>query len=253
MLPINTAPPGSVKPDPPGLGRVWQSRGVIRFILPAAAAAVLLAGCTAPVAANPSAPPASEPAPAGSVTCEYPAEAPAARDGITPPSATGVPATGTAEAVMTLNGTPVTITLDREAAPCTVNSFVSLANQGFYDDTACHRVVDSGIFVLQCGAPSGSGSGGPGYTIPDEFEGIDGYPAGSLAMANTGQPNTGGSQFFLVFEDTDLPPQYTVFGTVDQTGIDLAKEIAAGGNDGSFGAAGGGKPNLPAQIDSITV
>ena len=221
-------------------------------MLPAAAAAVLLTGCTAPVAASPSSPPASQPAQAGTVSCEYPAEQPAARE-VTAPTATYVPATGTAEAVMTLNGTPVTITLDREAAPCTVNSFVSLAKQGFFDDTACHRVVDSGIFVLQCGDPSGTGSGGPGYTIPDEFEGISGYPAGTLAMANTGQPNSGGSQFFLVFDETPLPPQYTVFGTVDQTGIELAKEIAAGGNDGSFGAAGGGKPNLPAQIDSITV
>ncbi len=223
-----------------------------RTVIPAAALlALLLAGCTAPIAADPSAPVSSEPAAAGTVTCEYPAEQPAARE-VSPPPAAGVPATGTATAVMTLNGSPVTITLDQEAAPCTVNSFLSLARQAFFDDTACHRVVDEGIFVLQCGDPSGSGSGGPGYTIPDEFEGITGYPAGALAMANTGQPNSGGSQFFLVFADTPLPPQYTVFGTTDQAGIDLATQIAAGGHDGSFGAVGGGKPLLPAQIDSIT-
>ena len=222
-----------------------------RFILPAAVIGVLLVGCTAPVAASPSAPAPSEPPAAGTVNCEYPAEAGHARE-VSPPPSTGIPATGTASAVMTLNGTPVTLTLDREAAPCTVNSFVSLAQQGFFDDTACHRVVDQGIFVLQCGDPSGTGSGGPGYTIPDEFEGITGYPAGALAMANTGQPNSGGSQFFIVFSETPLPPQYTVFGTTDQAGIDLATQIAAGGHDGSFGAVGGGKPLLPAQIDSIT-
>lgn len=225
---------------------------MIRSLLPVAVLALLLAGCTATVPASPTTAPApSGSAAPGTVNCEYQATGDAARD-VQPPTAAGVPATGTAAAVLTLNGTPVTLTLDREAAPCTVNSFVSLAQQGFFDDTACHRVVDTGIFVLQCGDPSGSGAGGPGYTIPDEFEGITGYPAGTLAMANSGQPNTGGSQFFLVFAETSLPPQYTVFGTTDQAGIDLAAAIAAGGNDGSFGSAGGGKPMLPAQIDSVT-
>ncbi|MDQ7992887.1 MAG: peptidylprolyl isomerase, partial [Propionicimonas sp.] len=118
---------------------------------------------------------------------------------------------------------------------------------------SCHRVTDEGIFVLQCGDPSGSGSGGPGYTVPDEFEAITGYPAGTLAMANTGQADSGGSQFFIVYDETPLPAQYTVFGSIDQAGIDLVAGIAAGGNDGSFGAAGGGKPLLPAEIESITV
>lgn len=226
---------------------------------------LVLAGCTSPVAADPpgqtpsatQSPPAAtttagQPPAAGSVTCEYSAGGPAAKD-VQPPNAADVPATGTVAATMTLNGTPLALTLDREAAPCTVNSFVSLAQQGYFDGTACHRVTDEGIFVLQCGDPSGTGSGGPGYTIPDEFDKITGYPAGALAMANTGQPNSGGSQFFIVYAESLLPPQYTVFGSLDSAGVDAVAKIAAGGNDGSFGAAGGGKPNLPADIESITV
>ena len=134
-----------------------------------------------------------------------------------------------------------------------MNSFVSLARQGYFDGTSCHRVTDQGIFVLQCGDPSASGMGGPGYTIPDEFEANTGYPAGTLAMANTGQPDSGGSQFFIVYDETELPPQYTVFGSTDQSGIELVSGIAEGGHDGSFGAVGGGTPLLPAQVDSITV
>lgn len=212
---------------------------------------VVLAGCTAPVdAQRPNQTPAGPPA-QGTVHCGYEPGGRAAREADLPP-AENIPATGTAAATMTLNGTAVAITLDREAAPCTVNSFLSLAQQGFFDDTVCHRVVDQNIYVLQCGDPSATGMGGPGYTIPDELDGIAGYPAGTLAMANTGQPHTGGSQFFIVFDETPLPPQYTVFGTVDQTGIDLASQIAAGGHDGSSGQAGGGKPLLPADISSIT-
>jgi len=233
---------------------IWQGGVVNRILLVVLAVpAVLLAGCTSPVAAESPAPSSPGQAPAaGTVSCEYPAGGPAARE-VQPPNGADVPATGTAEATMTLNGQPVAITLDRSAAPCTVNSFVSLAQQGYFDATTCHRVVDEGIFVLQCGDPSASGSGGPGYTIPDEFEGITGYPAGALAMANTGQPNSGGSQFFIVFADTPLPPQYTVFGSIDRAGIDLAADIAAGGNDGSFGQVGGGKPLLPAEIEKVTV
>jgi len=227
---------------------------VKRLLLPAVLAALALAGCTAPVAASPSAPASVTPGggAAGTVTCDYAVTGSASKP-VQPPAGDGVAASGTTAAVLTLNGTPVTLTLDNEAAPCTVNSFVSLAQQGYFDETACHRVTDEGIFVLQCGDPSGSGSGGPGYTVPDEFEGITGYPAGTLAMANTGQPNSGGSQFFIVYDETPLPPQYTVFGSTDQAGIDLVAGIAAGGNDGSFGAAGGGKPLLPAEIDSVTV
>ena len=117
-------------------------------------------------------------------------------------------------------------TLTPDAAPCTVNSFVSLAEQGFYDGVNCHRLVVD--FVLQCGDPTGTGSGGPGYSFADELSGSETYPAGTLAMANAG-PDTNGSQFFIVLADAQLPPDYTVFGTVDAAGLEVAQKIEADG------------------------
>ena len=109
-------------------------------------------------------------------------------------------------------------TLDREKTPCTVNSFVSLAEQGYFDDVKCHRMTTAGIFVLQCGDPSGTGSGGPGYSFGDELDGTETYGAGTLAMANAG-PDTNGSQFFIVYADSELPPAYAVFGHVDDAAV----------------------------------
>lgn len=212
---------------------------------------LVLAGCTAPVQAGPAPSTPAAPPASGTVACAYTETGDASKE-VTLPSATDVPATGQVDYVMTLNGSPITLTLDRELAPCTVHSFTSLADQGYFNDTVCHRVTDQGIFVLQCGDPSGTGTGGPGYTVPDEFEKIPGYPAGVLAMANTGAPDSGGSQFFIVWEESPLPPQYTVFGSIDDAGLAQVTEIAAGGNDGSFGTAGGGVPNLPAEIASIS-
>ncbi len=101
-------------------------------------------------------------------------------------------------------------------APATVASAAFLADTGFYNSTACHRLTTAGIFVVQCGDPAGDGTGGPGYQIPDENlppEGEANYPAGTVAMANAG-PGTSGSQFFLVYEDTTLPAGYTIWGQV---------------------------------------
>ena len=109
----------------------------------------------------------------------------------------------------------VTITMDRAKAPCTVNSFVSLAGQGYFDQTRCHRLADSGIFILQCGDPTGTGQGGPGYQFANETDGTESYTRGVVAMANAG-PGTNGSQFFLVWDDStslDRVPNYTIFGT----------------------------------------
>ncbi len=140
--------------------------------------------------------------------------------------------------------------MNREAAPCTVNSFLSLAQQGYFDDTVCHRLVDTGIFILQCGDPSATGAGGPGYTIPDETDPGMTYPAGTVAMANRGgNAATGGSQFFLVWADTPLPPEYTVFGTMDKAGIDVVAGIAAEGID----AADQTSPIADASIVSVSV
>lgn len=146
----------------------------------------------------------------------------------------------------------ITLTLDRTDAPCTVNSFVSLAKQKFYDNTNCSRMtITSGLSILQCGDPTGTQTGGPGYSFPDELSGNETYPAGTLAMANSG-PNTNGSQFFMVFKDSQLPPSYTVFGHLDQAGISVLTKIAQGGVDNSNGQ-GDGKPNSEAKIVSVTV
>ncbi|MFI9376043.1 peptidylprolyl isomerase [Streptomyces parvulus] len=147
------------------------------------------------------------------------------------------------------------IDLKTSAAPHTVNSFNFLAGKGFFDHTPCHRLTTNGIFVLQCGDPTGQGNGGPGYNIPDEnlkdkSLKKNTYPAGTIAMANTGQPNSGGSQFFLVYQDSPLPPSYTPFGTISEDGMAVLKKIAAAGE--STGA-GDGAPNATVVIDKATV
>jgi peptidyl-prolyl cis-trans isomerase B (cyclophilin B) len=122
------------------------------------------------------------------------------------------------------------LTLDGDRTPCTTNSFVSLVEQNFFNDTTCHRMtVSKGFEVLQCGDPTGTGSGGPGYGIPAEWDGTETYPAGTLAMARASDPNSGGSQFFICFGDTMLSPEYTVFGTVDQATIDEIADAAKAG------------------------
>jgi peptidyl-prolyl cis-trans isomerase B (cyclophilin B) len=142
----------------------------------------------------------------------------------------------------------VVVSLDGKNAPHTVNSFAFLTSQHYFDDTPCHRLTTSGIYVLQCGDPTGTGTGGPGYTIPDENLAHASYPAGTIAMANTGQPHSGGSQFFLVYADTALPAHYTPFGHVT-AGLDVVRRIARAGST----PAGDGSPTQPVVIESFTV
>jgi peptidyl-prolyl cis-trans isomerase B (cyclophilin B) len=144
--------------------------------------------------------------------------------------------------------------LDADRTPCTVGSFVSLATQGFFDKTPCHRLTTAatGIYVLQCGDPSGTGTGGPGYTIPDELSNEETYGPGTLAMANTGQPHSGGSQFFIVYQDTPLPPHYTVFGKITTTGVKAVQRLAAQGTDNAYGQ-GDGHPKVPVILKQVTV
>lgn len=143
----------------------------------------------------------------------------------------------------------IVATLDADTTPCTVNSFASLADQGYFDDTTCHRLTTQGILVLQCGDPTATGSGGPGYSFEDELSGNETYGAGTLAMANAG-PDTNGSQFFIVYGDSQLPPSYTVFGTIDDASVKLVEEVAAKGTED-----GGpdGPPKTPVDIASVTV
>ena len=132
-------------------------------------------------------------------------------------------------AVMQTSCGTITIQLDRAAAPQTVASFVFLAQHRYFDGTFFHRVVDS-IDVVQGGDPTGSGNGGPGYTIPDEATGSEHYAAGTVAMAKSSAPNSGGSQFFLITgpegANLDANPVYTIFGKITH-GLDVAKQINA--------------------------
>jgi peptidyl-prolyl cis-trans isomerase B (cyclophilin B) len=132
-----------------------------------------------------------------------------------------------------------------------VNSFEYLASEGFYDGVTCHRLALG--FVLQCGDPTGAGIGGPGYRFDDELDGSETYPYGVLAMANSG-PNTQGSQFFIVIgHDVQLPPNYTVFGSVDAESMNrIETGIVAHGIDGPAGAREG-YPNQGADILHVSV
>jgi cyclophilin family peptidyl-prolyl cis-trans isomerase len=170
-----------------------------------------------------------------------------------PPTA-GVPDTGTVKYVLAMTNGKVTLTLDRAKAPCTVNSFVSLAEQSFFDSTRCHRLADSRIFVLQCGDPTGSGSGGPGYQFANETTGTESYVRGVVAMANSGGPASNGSQFFMVWDDStllDQIPNYTIFGRLDTASRDVVASMAAEGQDGS-NPDGTGRPNNPSEITTVT-
>jgi peptidyl-prolyl cis-trans isomerase B (cyclophilin B) len=182
------------------------------------------------------------------VTCDYPQDdqIPAAKEVDPPPSEPTVG--GNVPLTLTTTLGDLEITLDAANAPCTVNSFISLATQGYYDDSPCHRLTtleDSGIAVLQCGDPSGTGSGGPGYTYADETKGDEKYGPGVLAMANRG-PDTNGSQFFIVYDDSPLSPDYTVFGSVDDASLEPIQDLAA---EGTVPGPGG----MTAPAEEVTI
>ena len=183
------------------------------------------------------------------VSCDYPDGGTAARPVDKPPS--DAPVEGDVEVTIKTSIGDLQATLDSEATPCTVNSVRSLAEQGFFDDTTCPRLTlpPAGISVLQCGDPTGTKSGGPGYTIADELTGTETYEAGTLAMANTGSANTGGSQFFIVYGPTQLPPTYTVFGTIDAAGVKLVEDAAA---EGTKEGGPDGTPKVPVDITSVS-
>ncbi|MFN8196176.1 MAG: peptidylprolyl isomerase [Nocardioidaceae bacterium] len=180
------------------------------------------------------------------VTCDYPADGDAAKDVAKPPAEAS--SAGTVAATIATSAGDIGVQLDAGATPCTVNSFLSLADQGYFDDTRCHRLTTQGIFVLQCGDPTGTGAGGPGYSFKDELSGKETYGAGTLAMANAG-PDTNGSQFFIVYDDSQLPPAYTVFGRIDDQGLEVVRGVASAGTDNG---SGDGAPATPVTIESVT-
>ncbi|MBS9372525.1 peptidylprolyl isomerase [Rhodococcus sp. B50] len=199
------------------------------------------------------------PAQAGpTVTCDY-----VDRGGTLPPSSAST--VGIVESTLDTSIGPVPLVLDRTQAPCTVNSFVDLAHRGFYDGTSCHRLAtDPGGQLYQCGDPTGTGSGGPGYTFADEYpvpqftaEAATSYlppavlyPRGTIAMANTGVENSNGSQFFLLLGDSLLRPDFTAFGRIGDAGMSVLEAAAAHGHDGSS-PLGGGVPTKPVVIGAV--
>jgi len=199
--------------------------------------------------AEPEAAPTATAAPGG---CQFtPTGEPAAKQ-VAVPDIPQAPTEGTVALSLWTNRGEIPVTLDRAKAPCTVASFLHLAQADFYDGTSCHRLTTgASLSVLQCGDPSGSGSGGPGYQFPDETSPDLTYPRGTVAMANAG-PNTNGSQFFLVYADSQLPPDYTVFGTIDEPGLAVLDQIAAGGLTDER-QPGDGAPAQPVTITDVAV
>ncbi|OBB93485.1 peptidylprolyl isomerase [Mycobacterium sp. 852002-40037_SCH5390672] len=191
--------------------------------------------------------------------CQYPASSEPAAKQVKPPRTGKVPTDpAQVSASMVTNQGHIGLMLANNESPCTVNSFASLIGQKYFDNTKCHRLTTSqGLGVLQCGDPKGDGTGGPGYQFANEYP-TDQYPPndpkaqepvlyprGTLAMANAG-PGTNGSQFFLVYKDSQLPPQYTVFGTIQPDGLATLDKIA------KAGVAGGGEDGAPASEVTIT-
>jgi len=165
---------------------------------------------------------------------------------------------------------PITIDLANSKATCTVNSFVHLASDNFWNNTQCHRLsTTDGLYMLQCGDPTAKasqtlscssatlGTGGPGYEFASEnlptagSSGSVTYKAGTVAMANSGGA-TNGSQFFLVFKNTTLGPDYTPFGTIT-SGLDILQNVAKAGTSCTFAGAGGGVPKDKVDIDSVSI
>ena len=239
-----------------------------------------------------------------STPCTYTPTSEAAVKAVTPPTNTNPAKTGTVQAVMTVGQGAVPITLDRNLAPCAVNAFISLAEQKFYDGTPCHRLTtDADLKILQCGDPSGTGRGGPGYDYPADPEPQvaspstdatstdatgtdstdpgattgdtssattdatptdststttstpDGYPVGTIAMANVSAGGNNGSQFFIVYGESILGSSgYTKIGTVGADGLAVIQAIAAKGTVVGKNANGAlDAPAEPVNITTITV
>jgi peptidyl-prolyl cis-trans isomerase B (cyclophilin B) len=181
--------------------------------------------------------------------CAYTPSGTAARKVSLPPSAPDYSATY--QATITTNRGNIVINLLNSKATCTVNSFVHLADQKYFNNTKCHRLTTSSIYVLQCGDPTGTGTGGPGYEFASENLAGAKYTAGTVAMANTGQPDSNGSQFFLVYKNTPLPASYTPFGEITQ-GLNVVQNVARAGSDNSNGP-GDGHPKEKVVIESVAI
>lgn len=201
--------------------------------------------------ASPSAPPSPTTSSTSSsalptVQCTYTRESGGKSKFVGLPNATATPNTKTA--TVTTNQGKIVVELSPKA-PCTENSFAFLASKKYFDATPCHRLLNAvGFTALQCGDPTGTGTGGPGYKFADENLTGATYPRGTLAMANAG-PGTNGSQFFFVFKDSQFSPSYTPFGRVI-SGLDVLDAIAA---NGTSNGTTDGAPKKPVTINTLAV
>jgi peptidyl-prolyl cis-trans isomerase B (cyclophilin B) len=207
------------------------------------------AATTATPSASPSASASAAPVAEPAHKCTYTVSPPASRKVGVPPTKPDYQAAY--QATIHTNRGDIVINLLNSKATCTVNSFVYLAAHTYFSKTTCHRLTTTGIYVLQCGDPTGTGSGGPGYKFADENLTGAKYSAGSVAMANSG-PGTNGSQFFLVYKNSlSLPANYTPFGTI-VSGLNIIQKVAAAGSDNS-NATGDGHPKEKVEIESVSV
>jgi peptidyl-prolyl cis-trans isomerase B (cyclophilin B) len=212
--------------------------------------------------ATPSATQVAEPA----HHCVYASATPVAKKVSFPPATPNY--TASYQATINTSVGKIKLNLLNSKATCTVNSFVHLAQTGYFNNTQCHRMLTSGIFVLQCGDPYASataklscsttskiGSGTPGYDFASENLAGAKYTAGTVAMANEGSPTTNGSQFFIVYKNIpsgQLAASYTPFATVS-SGLDIVQNVAKDGYSCQYAQAGGGVPKKKVIIDSVTI
>ena len=184
----------------------------------------------------------------GKFSCAQPPEPPSSAKSFDSPPDPSLAEGAAWRATLETNCGDIELELYGDKAPQTVASFIFLAQHEYWVDSPCHRLTTAALFVLQCGDPTGSGGGGPGYAFGIENAPVDGtYPAGTLAMARTSDPNSNGSQFFIAYEDTTLPTEsggYSIFGRVTR-GLDLVQAIA------KAGVSGGQSDGAPAQPLSI--
>jgi peptidyl-prolyl cis-trans isomerase B (cyclophilin B) len=246
--------------------------GVLVLALVGSLLAVFLPGGKPkkPAAAASKSPSASPTATATAVAepahhCSYTSATPVAKKVSLPPATPDY--TDSYQATINTNQGKITFNLLNNKATCTVNSFVHLAEAGYFNNTQCHRVLTSGIYVLQCGDPyatasaklncsttSKIGTGTPGYDFASENLTGAKYPAGTVAMANEGSASTNGSQFFIVYKDSTsgLTASYTPFATVS-SGLGIVQNVAKGGYSCQYAQAGGGVPKKKVIIDSVTI
>jgi len=234
---------------------------LLLVFLPGGSAKKTSASASKSPSATPSATTVAEPA----HHCSYASATPVAKKVSFPPATPDY--TNSYQATLNTNQGKITFNLLNNKATCTVNSFVHLAEAGYFNNTQCHRLLTSGIYVLQCGDPYATatakldcsatgkiGSGTPGYDFASENLTGAKYPAGTVAMANEGSATTNGSQFFIVFKDSTsgLTASYTPFATVS-SGLGIVQNVAKDGYSCQYAQSGGGAPKKKVIIDSVTI